>query len=144
MTGSHLVFVYGTLTDPDRVAAVLGPDAADRRGAATLDGLRRVDGEYPTLAPGGQVDGQLLAVDDAGLDALDDYEAVNRGLYVRVSVPCRNPAVGADAVWTYVGDPDRLEADANWPGGDSFENRVQTALERGDAVVGPQPDRSAE
>lgn len=144
MTGSHVVFVYGTLTDPDRVAAVLGADAADRRGAATLRGLHRVEGEYPTLAPGGRVDGQLLAVDDAGLDAFDDYEGVTRGLYARVSVPCRHPAVDADTVWTYVGDPERLGAAAEWPDGDSFDDRVRTALDAADVSVGPRDERSAE
>lgn len=144
MPASHVVFVYGTLTDPDRVATVLGPDAADRRGRATLHGLHRVDGAYPTLAPGGRVDGLLLAVDDAGLAALDDYEGVNRGLYVRVSVPCEHPAVEADAAWTYVGDPDRLEAAADWPDGGSFADRVRTALDATDVAVGPPHDRPAE
>ncbi|MFC4406609.1 gamma-glutamylcyclotransferase family protein [Haloarchaeobius iranensis] len=75
------VFVYGTLTDPDRVAAVLDdwsfvPDAV-RRGA------HRVDGRYPTLAPGGETAGRLLRT--AATDALDRYEGVESGLYRRGS-----------------------------------------------------------
>ncbi|WP_459193447.1 gamma-glutamylcyclotransferase [Halosimplex sp. J119] len=41
-------FVYGTLTDPERAGAVLNEFVY--RGPAVLDGLQRVDGEYPTLA----------------------------------------------------------------------------------------------
>jgi len=51
------VFVYGTLADRDRAAAVLGPDGFVVLGTARLDGLHRVDGRYPTLVPGGSVDG---------------------------------------------------------------------------------------
>ncbi|MFC4548906.1 gamma-glutamylcyclotransferase family protein, partial [Halorussus sp. GCM10023401] len=51
-------FVYGTLTDPDRVSRVVS--AFEFVGDATLDGLRRVEGQYPTLAPGGTVSGRIL------------------------------------------------------------------------------------
>ena len=43
------IFVYGTLRDPDTATVVLDEFAHD--GLATLRGLRRVDGTYPTLAP---------------------------------------------------------------------------------------------
>lgn len=117
------VFVYGTLTDPERVEAVLGrreddvtpPDAFEGSapssleyefcGAATLEGCHRVDGRYPALAPGGSTEGRLLAVGDGALAALDRYEGVDSGLYERVAVP-RSDAEGA--AWTYVGDPTRL------------------------------------
>jgi len=126
-----LVFVYGTLTDPSRATAVLG-DGDDShshshsrsrpryRGHATLEGLHRVDGQYPTLAPGGRVEGRLLAVSDDGLAALDAYEGVEGGLYARVQVPIRSacgdersatvPASESlpDHAWVYVGNPDRL------------------------------------
>ncbi|MFC3957723.1 gamma-glutamylcyclotransferase family protein [Halovivax cerinus] len=144
MTAAHVCFVYGTLTDPDRVATVLGSDeplgrdAVDAivRGDATLEGLHRVEGEYPTLAPGGRVDGRLLVVDDTGLDALDEYEGVDRGLYARVAVPCSHPIVEDERVWTYVGDPERLDADAAWPGDGSFASRVRADLDDRDVVVG--------
>lgn len=146
------VFVYGTLTDPVRARAVLGrADSGTRAGTtepsewefvgeATLEGLRRLDGEYPTLVPGGSVDGRLLAVDEAGLEALDAYEGVDRGLYVRVTIPSLDPSDGPQTgtepekatsvnssgesdevgtqnpepesdVYTYVGDPERLDVE---------------------------------
>lgn len=122
-----LVFVYGTLTDPDRAATVL--DAAPTyAGDGTLVGLHRVDGDYPTLAPGGRVAGRLLRTDMDGLAALDAYEGVDRGLYVRVSVPL---ADGAGTVETYVGDPAALDAPADWPGTGSFAERVARVVADG-------------
>lgn len=66
-------FFYGTLTDPDVLASVVGRSvpAADRRRAC-LDGYRRVarDGaSYPILVPdpAARVDGVLVS----GLDARD-------------------------------------------------------------------------
>lgn len=128
------VFVYGTLTDEAQVAAVL--DDYVFRGDAVLEGMHRVEGEYPTLAPGGSVDGRVLATDDAA--TLDEYEGVDRGLYVRVSVPCEDAwewvdpgdASHVDAgptVETYVGAPAALGVDEEvlWPGDGPFEARVQ-------------------
>lgn len=102
-------FVYGTLTDPHRAAAVL--DEFDYAGDATLLGLHRVEGEYPTLAPGGEVGGRVLRTTET--DALDAYEGVESGLYVRVPVPDDD----GGEVQVYVGDPEALGADAQWPGG---------------------------
>lgn len=136
------VFVYGTLTDEAQVAALLGD--FEFRGDAVLEGMHRIEGEYPTLAPGGSVDGRILATDDVA--TLDAYEGVDRGLYVRVSVPCEDDwewvgaggatsgessgAVGTTAgptVETYVGAPSALGVDegALWPGEGPFEDRVQ-------------------
>lgn len=131
-----LVFVYGTLTDPDRAERALG-HSPEFVGAATLAGCRRVDGEYPTLAPGGSCEGRLLRVDRPRLARLDAYEGVDRGLYARVSVPF---APGPDAgtlgtVETYVGDPDRLDAPATWPGDGSLSERVEAYIEAEDVVV---------
>jgi hypothetical protein len=167
------VFVYGTLTDPARVADVLGTpsdasdrehhdaaapdddgnraldDAADPAGTsswsfvadATLWGLHRVDGRYPTLAPGGRVDGRLLATDAIG--ALDAYEGVDRGLYVRVPVPsATGGAVDGDpgAAAVYVGDPERLDADepVAWPGDGDLERRVRRYVDANEVVVDPR------
>ena len=129
------VFVYGTLTDRGRVASVL----EDARGAyafggpATLEGLHRVDGRYPTLVPGGRVEGRILAVDEPALEVLDRYEGVDRGLYVRI------PVEGADGrrVWVYVGDPDRLgvDPDGSWPDDQSFPETVRSYIARMVTVV---------
>jgi gamma-glutamylcyclotransferase (GGCT)/AIG2-like uncharacterized protein YtfP len=106
------VFVYGTLTEPERVAEVL--DSYVYVGPATLFGLHLVEGQYPTLAPGGETAGRLLRTEE--LAALDEYERVGDGLYRRVSVPLEAPDGHPGEAAVYVGDPDRLDADATWPG----------------------------
>lgn len=121
------VFTYGTLTDPERVATLLeryelGPEA-------TLHGLHRVEGRYPTLAPGGQTTGRLLETPE--IDRLDAYEGIDGGLYVRVSVPFS----GGGSVECYVGDPEPLGADAAWPGTGPFEERVRSYLAEEDVVI---------
>ena len=113
-------FVYGTLTDSETPRTVL--DSFEYRESATLVGLRRVDGRYPTLVPGGSTAGRILHTDD--VTALDRYEGVDRGLYVRVSVPREN----GGTVETYVGDPDRLGVGDEWPGDGDFEDRVRDVL----------------
>ena len=126
------VFVYGTLTDPDRVAAVLGQTGFVTLGPGRLRGLHRVDGRYPTLSPGGIVDGRLLRTEHVA--ALDRYEGVADGLYIRVSVPYVDRA-GDVAV--YVGDPDRLEPaeSIDWPGDGQFEERVERYVRENGVVV---------
>lgn len=122
------VFVYGTLTDPDRVESVL--DRYDLGDAATLRGLHRVEGRYPTLAPGGETTGRLLETPE--IDRLDAYEGVESGLYVRVTVPL---STGGSAE-CYVGDPEPLGADAAWPGAGPFETRVRSYLVEEAVVIG--------
>ncbi|MDZ5812136.1 gamma-glutamylcyclotransferase family protein [Halorubrum sp. AD140] len=117
------VFVYGTLTEPERVAEVL--DSFVFVGPATLTGLRLVEGRYPTLAPGGETAGRLLRTDETA--ALDAYERVDDGLYRRVSVPLDAPEAYPDKAAVYVGDPDRLDADATWPPGRGPRNRAGVA-----------------
>lgn len=119
------VFVYGTLTEPDRVAEVL--DSFVFVGSGTLSGLSLVSGEYPTLAPGGETAGRLLRTD--GVAALDEYERVDDGLYRRVTVPLDAPENHPDEAAVYIGDPDRLGADATWPGEGGFGDRVSAYLE---------------
>ena|SRR5205823_5565278 len=103
MPGAAL-FVYGTLLDDARVAAVTGRRFPRR--AARLEGYERVapSGGYPYVVarPGRVVDGALLEhVDAESLRALDRYEDEGR-LYVR-----RTVTVVADgervACETYVG-----------------------------------------
>lgn len=123
------VFVYGTLTDPGRARRVVGTDF-EYHGPARLDGLHRVDGRYPTLAPGGSVDGRLLRT--TAVDALDAYEGVDTGLYVRVEVPLvtDDGDEAVDHAQVYVGDSDRLGVDVEWPGPGSFPERVERYVER--------------
>jgi len=149
------VFVYGTLTEPDRVREVL--DSFAFVGAARLEGLRVVEGRYPTLAPpvdsddgtGGRIDddgiggdaavgGRLLRTDE--IAALDAYERVGDGLYVRVSVPLVDPDGGRRGeAAVYVGDPERLDAAAAWPGSGPFESRVERTVRNCGVTVRVQP-----
>lgn len=126
-----LVFVYGTLTDRERAAQLL--TEFEYAGPATLSGLHRVDGEYPTLAPGGSVDGRLLRTDE--IDRLDAYEGIDRGLYVRVSVPIGGPDTGGESAAVYVGDPGRLGVAVEWPGEESFHARVRSYLAAADVTI---------
>jgi gamma-glutamylcyclotransferase (GGCT)/AIG2-like uncharacterized protein YtfP len=114
------VFAYGTLTDPGQVESLLDDWRFD--ADAVLEGLHRVEGQYPTLAPGGQTEGRLLVTPH--LDVLDAYEGVDAGLYVRVGVPLGE----ADQTWLYVGDPSRLDAPDGWPGEGAFAERVRQHL----------------
>lgn len=122
------VFVYGTLTDRDRVEALL--DRYELGSRVVLRGLRRVEGQYPTLAPGGECEGRLLETPE--IDRLDAYEGVESGLYLRVSVPV-DDGESADC---YVGDPVPLGADAEWPGTGSFDERVGDYLASHDVRIG--------
>jgi len=121
------VFVYGTLTDPETAGSVL--DTFEYRGGATLVGLHAVEGRYPTLAPGDRTDGRLLSTPDS--EALDRYEGVDRGLYVRCSVP----VAGGEPVECYVGDPALLDAPAEWPGDGPFAERVRRFVHEHDVRV---------
>lgn len=121
-------FVYGTLCEPSRARAVL--DHADYGPDATLVGLRRVEGAYPTLAPGGETDGRVLRLDDGDLAALDRYEGVDRDLYVRVRIPADD-----GSLWTYVGDPDALGVDIEWPSEGPLAARVERHVAANDVHV---------
>jgi gamma-glutamylcyclotransferase (GGCT)/AIG2-like uncharacterized protein YtfP len=125
------VFVYGTLTDPEQAGAVL--DSFEYVSRATLSGCHRVEGTYPTLAPGGEVDGRLLRT--AEIRTLDEYEGVDRGLYVRVTVPLVADDAPDRNVAVYVGNPDALDAPAEWPGDASFRERVRAGLADHDTHV---------
>lgn len=135
------VFVYGTLTEPDRVASLV--DSFAFVGPAVLEGLHAVEGRYPTLVPGGRVGGRLLRTEEIG--RLDKYEGVDRGLYVRVTVPV-DPEVGrtgrapTERAAVYVGDPDQLDADAAWPGTGSLRERIEEYIETEDVRLRISPD----
>jgi gamma-glutamylcyclotransferase (GGCT)/AIG2-like uncharacterized protein YtfP len=99
----HL-FVYGTLTDPERVAALTGKQF--ERVDATLSGFERVNSPlgYPFILqrPGSLVRGVLLLnIDPVSLAQLDAYEAEG-DLYRRqvVVVAVADSRVSA---MTYVG-----------------------------------------
>lgn len=144
------VFVYGTLTEPEQVATIV--DSYAFLGSAVLSGLHPVQGDYPTLAPGGETGGRLLRTDD--VDALDAYEGVGDGLYVRVPIPVEDVdswAVNRDdeadldaAASVYVGDPERLGVgdEVSWPDeeGDpaAFAERVRQYVRHNDVRVRPQ------
>ncbi len=124
------VFVYGTLTSPERVGQLV--DSFTFLGPAVLHGLHAVTGIYPTLAPGGEVGGRVLRTTE--LEALDAYEGVGDGLYVRVEVPTAGVEFG-DAVTVYVGEPDALDASVSWPGDGPFSERVKRYVREQDVHV---------
>ena len=131
------VFVYGTLTSPKRARKLL--DSFAFVGPAPLSGLHLVEGQHPTLVPGGRTAGRLLRTEE--IDRIDRYERVEDGLYVRISVPLDvtdedHARDYPEEVAVYVGDPDRLGADATWPGeGRSFEDCVHRYLMTADVRV---------
>lgn len=122
------VFVYGTLTDHATTSAVL--DEYEYRCSAELVGLHRVDGRYPTLAPGGTTAGRILVTPD--VDTLDEYEGVARGLYCRQSIP---RADGSGMVACYIGDPDAVSAPVEWPSDGPFQQRVERYCSQNNVVV---------
>lgn len=128
------VFVYGTLTDPETVAEVV--DSYAFVGSAVLEGLHPVEGEYPSLAPGGDTGGRLLRTE--AIEALDEYEGVSSGLYVRASVPLEGPdGEPRGTVAVYVGDPERLAVveDVSWPGEGPLSARVERYVREETVVV---------
>jgi gamma-glutamylcyclotransferase (GGCT)/AIG2-like uncharacterized protein YtfP len=122
------VFVYGTLTEHTTAKAVL--DDYEYRRPAELVGLHRIDGRYPTLAPGGTTAGRILETPD--IEALDEYEGVDRGLYCRKSIP---RADASDTVACYIGDPNAVNAPTDWPGDGPFERQVERYCSQNDVVV---------
>ncbi|WP_049927967.1 gamma-glutamylcyclotransferase family protein [Halopiger goleimassiliensis] len=145
----EFVFVYGTLTDRAQVEQLLAADGFAFDGAATLEGLHRVDGRYPTLAPGGSVEGRVLAVERLALERLDAYEGVEDGRYVRTRVPIAASGAGHDDpepgrrdeahAHVYVGDPAELGVAEriDWPACEPFPAGVRQYLASTDVVVRP-------
>ena len=137
---AELVFVYGTLTDDSQVADLL--DSYRFVGDAVCRGLTRLDGRYPTLAPGGAdeagetgetVSGRLLETSER--ERLDRYEGVDRGLYHRFTLPVDTESeepVEYDTANVYIGAPAGLGIDPppehRWPGDGAFPDRVAAYL----------------
>jgi gamma-glutamylcyclotransferase (GGCT)/AIG2-like uncharacterized protein YtfP len=125
------LFVYGTLTEPDRVATLC--DSFTFLGGARVDGLAVAAGAFPTLVPGDAAAGRLLRVDDTALAALDRYEGVAAGSYVRVGLA----RTDGGRVETYVGDPAALGVADEWPGDGPLADRVRAYRDDAGVVVRP-------
>ena len=102
----HL-FVYGTLKDSRRFAAVVGQHVHVRViGHGTVRGVLYDAGEYPALRPSASaadvVRGVVLELDDAALVRLDAYEGVDSGLYVRRRCEVRGDDGRVQEAWLYV------------------------------------------
>jgi gamma-glutamylcyclotransferase (GGCT)/AIG2-like uncharacterized protein YtfP len=125
------LFVYGTLTEPDRVATLC--DAFSFLGGARVDGLAVAAGASPTLVPGDAAAGRLLRVDDAALAALDRHEGVAAGTHVRVGLA----RTDGGSVETYVGDPAALGVADGWPGDGPLADRVRAYCDEAGVAVRP-------
>lgn len=126
-------FVYGALTEPEQVERVV--DSYAFLGPAVLSGLHPIQGESPTLAPGDETGGRLLRTDE--IAALDSYEGIDDGLYVRISVPF---AQTDGTVEVYVGDPLQLgiAEPVGWPGhadSEPFAERVERYLREHEVCI---------
>jgi len=110
MAGEHLVFSYGTLRLPSVQVVLFGgpvPTVDDALVGWRLDEVAITDpaviaasgsDRHPILRPGGpddRVPGSVLAVDGAGLAAIDDYEVDD---YERVEAD----TLGGRRVWVFV------------------------------------------
>jgi len=103
------LFVYGSLIDDARVAALTGERF--RRAPGLLRGYRKLPSPlgYPYIVvhPGGVVDGAVLhGVTPAALQAFDRYEEEGR-LYRRVEVEVEIDG-HRERAFTYVGIPAAL------------------------------------
>ena len=102
------LFAYGTLKDPGRLAAVVGPTTRSRvLGAGRVRGILYDAGDYPALRPSrslaDSVPGLLLELDgDAVLARIDAYEGVDSGLYERRRCVVRLDDGRRASAWTYL------------------------------------------
>jgi gamma-glutamylcyclotransferase (GGCT)/AIG2-like uncharacterized protein YtfP len=127
----HL-FVYGTLTDPERVTALTGQQF--ERVDATLNGFERVNSPlgYPFILPkaGGTVRGILLLnLDPLSLVQLDAYEA--EGDLYRRQVVVVEVADRRVAAVTYVGHAIRASVapmPTRWADLSQPEDLVETSI----------------
>jgi len=111
-----ILFLYGTLLDPDVLARMSGEPALVRRmRPARLDGWRRVvlrGTPYPTLieAAGATVEGAVLPVGPAALARLSAYEGSAYALTPLRVATARGP-LRAQA---WIAPSRRADADAAW------------------------------
>lgn len=91
-----LVFAYGTLRDPARLAHLMGRGFSDTAmanryvGSATVEDHVVVEGTngYLTVMPleGGLAEGLLIELEGSELTAVDYFEGVNAGFYERATL----------------------------------------------------------
>lgn len=118
-----LLFAYGTLQVPQRVCEVVGRTISCRvvGGGAVRGVLYDVRGAYPALRPSASandiVPGVLLELDEDVLPALDAYEGVAEGLYVRERCAVQLDDGTVEQAWIYIySQPiDALRRIAAWP-----------------------------
>jgi gamma-glutamylcyclotransferase (GGCT)/AIG2-like uncharacterized protein YtfP len=109
------LFVYGSLMDTDVLEGVIGHVHRGERLRARLKGYKRISASgwtYPALVPqaGAYTDGVLVTgLSDTELEALDRYEEVTEGVYLRATVKVtvgESASAGAlVAAQTYVAGP---------------------------------------
>lgn len=99
MTSKHKVFIYGTLRQEFSEATHL----------ISGYGMYNYHDKFPYIikeeGADSQVVGNLLMVDDKGLDQLDRYEGVGSGLYTREQVEVFSLEEGEwseELAWVYV------------------------------------------
>ncbi|HUF63033.1 MAG TPA: gamma-glutamylcyclotransferase family protein [Verrucomicrobiales bacterium] len=105
MNSRVLLFVYGTLKRGFPQHSLLGEDAVFRGAVRTEPSFGLVDcGGFPGLVeaePGQAVRGELWEVSEALLPALDTYEGVPEGEYVRLRTAVQPSPPGEGTVWAY-------------------------------------------
>lgn len=119
-----LLFAYGTLKDPKQLGVALGfPVRCEVVGPGSVCGVLYDVGEYPALrsseSPDDLVPGLLLDLDNEALDALDAYEGVPEGLYVRERCAVRLDDGRSSEAWVYIFNRSTagLRRIAAWPPG---------------------------
>jgi len=112
-----VVFVYGTLTEGDRVATVLGDDADSSSSVAHRSRAPPSRRPIPHARARRQRRRTTARGRRYGPRATRPLRGRRAELYVRVAVPVTGAAgTASERCWVYVGDPDQLGVDATWPG----------------------------
>lgn len=111
MGNKHTVFVYGTLRDGEEPTHFLP-------GYAMVAYQGR-DFKFPYAVPSGEYDivGNLVEVDDKGLEQFDVYENVRSGLFVRKEVEVVDIDTNDSTVaWVYIAGPSlfNIVESGNW------------------------------
>ncbi|NBO79430.1 MAG: gamma-glutamylcyclotransferase, partial [Actinobacteria bacterium] len=111
-------FAYGSNMDVDRMLERGAPFTQRKRGKMVDHRLvfNKVTSKYPghgvaNVVPerGFEVRGILYEVDRAGIAALDGFEGVRGGHYIRVTMPVAMGDGTAVDAFVYVAHPDRVE-----------------------------------